>query len=142
MRFIVFVKASEESEAGQMPTQDELLAMGRYNEELVKAGVMLDGTGLHPSSKAVRIHLENGQASVTDGPFAETRELVSGYWLWECGSMQEAIEWARRCPGDGAKAGFNMEIRQLFELSDFAEGVGMDQHHKVEALMEQKTGGA
>ncbi|WP_417309158.1 YciI family protein [Devosia sp.] len=138
MRFMVLVKASPESEAGQMPSQDELMAMGKYNEELVKAGVMLDGGGLHPSSKAARIHIDDGKASVTDGPFAETHELVAGYWLWECGSLAEAIEWGRRCPGDGAKGGFNMEIRQLFDLADFEDGPGIEQHHKVAAEMAER----
>lgn len=136
MRFVVFVKATEESEAGQMPHQDELMAMGKYNEELVKAGVMVDGAGLHPSSNAVRMNITNGKVTSVDGPFAETKELVSGYWLWECKSMDEAKEWARRCPGHSAKAGFDLEIRQLFELSDFDEGPGIDQHHKVAEQMQ------
>jgi hypothetical protein len=131
MRFMVIVKASPESEAGVMPSQEDLLAMGKYNEELVKAGIMIDGAGLHPSSRGARIHIENGEASVIDGPFAETKELIAGYWLWQCESLAEATEWARRCPGDSASSGFNIEIRQLFELEDFGDGEGVDQHHKV-----------
>lgn len=139
MRFMVIVKASPESEAGVMPSQDELLEMGKYNEELVKAGIMLDGAGLHPSSKGARVHIEDGKSSVIDGPFAETRELIAGYWLWECKSLEEAVEWARRCPGDSGSGGFNVEIRQLFEMSDFEEGPGMDQHHKVLAMEKDRT---
>jgi len=124
-----------------MPSQDDLLAMGRYNEELVKAGIMLDGAGLHPSSKGARVTIGDGKTTVVDGPFAETKELIAGYWLWECGSLAEAIEWARRCPGDSAMSSFNLEIRQLFDLSDFEEGPGIDQHHKVAAQMSERETG-
>ncbi len=131
MRFMVIVKATPETEAGVMPSQDDLMAMGKYNEELVKAGVMLDGAGLHPSSKGARLRFEGGKTTVVDGPFAETKELIAGYWLWECKNLSEAIEWARRCPGKSTASSFNLEIRQLFELSDFGDGPGIDQHHKV-----------
>lgn len=132
MRFMVLVKATPESEAGVMPTNDMLLAMGKYNEDLVKAGVMLGGDGLKESSHGARITFGNGKTSVVDGPFAETRELVAGYWLWECKSLEEAVEWARRCPHDGGEVS-TLEIRQIFEMEDFEEGSGIDQHHKVAA---------
>ncbi len=101
MRFMVIVKASPESEAGQMPSQELLAAMGRYNEELARAGVMLAGDGLHPSSKGARVRFEGTKRTVIDGPFAETKELVAGYWIWQCKSMDEAIEWLKRAPFDG-----------------------------------------
>src|SRR5687767_15963286 len=98
MRVMVIVKASEDSEAGVMPSEQLLAEMGAYNEELVKAGVMEAGEGLHPSSKGVRVHFAGKQRTVIDGPFAETKELIAGFWLWKCASLQEAIEWAKRCP--------------------------------------------
>jgi hypothetical protein len=118
MRVMVIVKASEASEAGTMPDTERLAAMGAFNEELVKAGVMLAGEGLHPSSRGVRVRYSGPQRTVVDGPFAETRELVAGFWLWQVRSMDEAIEWARRCPnphpGDS-----EIEIRPVFEADDF-----------------------
>ncbi len=116
MRFMVIVKASPESEAGQMPSQELLAAMGRYNEELARAGVMLAGDGLHPSSKGARVRFEGTRSTVIDGPFAETKELVAGYWIWQCKSMDEAIEWLKRAPFDG---GAEVELRQVFEPDDF-----------------------
>jgi hypothetical protein len=116
MRFMVIVKASKESEAGEMPSHDILAAMGTYNEELVKAGVMLAGEGLQPSSKGARIKFNGDKRTVTDGPFAETKELVAGFWLWQCKSKQEAIEWLKRAPFDG---GTEVELRQIFEAEDF-----------------------
>lgn len=116
MRFMVIVKASPESEAGQMPSQELLAAMGRYNEELARAGVMLAGDGLHPSSKGARVRFEGTKRTVIDGPFAETKELVAGYWIWQCKSMDEAIEWLKRAPFDG---GAEVELRQVFEPDDF-----------------------
>jgi hypothetical protein len=118
MRFMVLVKASEESEAGVMPSEDQLAEMGRYNEELVKAGVMLAGEGLHPTSKGVRIRFEGKDRTVIDGPFAETKELLAGFWLIQAGSRDEAIEWVKRAPFDG---GTEIEIRQVFEEDDFGE---------------------
>lgn len=115
MRFMVLVKANADSEAGKMPSTEILTAMGKFNEELVKAGVMLAGDGLHPSSKSVRVHHANGKSKVTDGPFAETKELVAGYWLWQCASKAEAIEWLKRSPFQEGE----VEIRRLFETSDF-----------------------
>jgi hypothetical protein len=116
MRVMVIVKANEESEAGIMPSQQILTDMGKFNEELVKAGLMLDGEGLHPSSKGKRIKFQGGNRIVTDGPFAETRELIAGYWIWKVNSMEEAVEWLKRAPFDG---GAEVEIRQIFEAEDF-----------------------
>ena len=118
MRVVVMVKANEESEAGRMPTEQELAEMGAYNEELVKAGVMLDGEGLHPSSKGVRIQFSGAQRSVIDGPFTETKELVAGYWVWQVRDMDEAIEWARRCPNPTGEESV-LELRPVFEADDF-----------------------
>jgi hypothetical protein len=116
MRFMVIVKAEENSEAGIMPTKELLTEMGKFNEELVKAGVMLAGEGLQPSSKGARVKFSDGKTSVIDGPFAETKELVAGFWLWKCKSLQEAIEWLKRAPFGG---GTEVEIRQVFEAEDF-----------------------
>jgi hypothetical protein len=118
MRVMVMVKASSSSEAGAMPSEELLAAMGRYNEELVKAGVMLAGEGLHPSSKGVRVRFSGDKRTVIDGPFAETRELVAGFWLWQVRSMEEAIEWARRCPNP-MPGESDLEIRPVFEAEDF-----------------------
>lgn len=118
MRFMILVKADANSEAGVMPDQQLLAAMGAYNEELVKAGVMLAGEGLHPSSKGARVRFSGEKRSVVDGPFAETKELVAGFWIWQVGSLEEAIEWAKRCPNPmGAES--ELEIRQVFEADDF-----------------------
>lgn len=117
MRFMVIVKASEESEAGILPGPEILAAMGKYNEELVKAGVLLAGEGLHPSSKGVRIRFSGSNRTVIDGPFAETKELIAGFWLIQVKSKEEAIEWVKRAPCDG---GTEIEIRQVFESDDFA----------------------
>jgi hypothetical protein len=119
-RFMVMVKATKESEAGEMPSEDLLAAMGKYNEELVKAGVMLEGEGLHPSSKAARVRFSGTERSVIDGPFAEAKELVAGYWLWQCKSLDEAIEWVKRCPNP-MDSESEIEIRQVFEADDFGE---------------------
>ena len=118
MRVMVLVKATPESEAGQMPSTELLEAMGRYNEELTKAGIMLAGEGLHPSAKGKRVRFQGSERSVVDGPFAETKELIAGFWLWEVRSMDEAIEWVKRCPNpmDGEA---EIEIRPLFEPEDF-----------------------
>src|SRR5262245_36479499 len=116
MRFMVLVKANKDSEAGVMPSQEILTAMGQFNEELVKAGVMQAGRGLHPSSKGGGVRSEGAKRTVIDGPFAETKELVAGFWLWQCKSRDEAIEWLKRAPFAG---GTEVEIRQLFEADDF-----------------------
>jgi hypothetical protein len=131
MRFMVMIKATPDTEAGVMPSNELLLAMGKYNEELVKAGVMLDGNGLAGSASGARLEITNGKTTVIDGPFAETRELIAGYWIWECKSLEEAIEWLRRCPASSGKDRY--EIRRMFELSDFEQGAGIDQHLKVAA---------
>ncbi len=120
MRFMVIVKATKESEAGVMPSKQLLTEMGKFNEELVNAGVMLAGEGLHPTSKGARVKFSGTKRTVIDGPFAETKELMAGYWLWRCKSKEEAIDWAKQCPNpavDG-KAG-EIEIRQVFEAEDF-----------------------
>jgi len=117
MRFMVIVKANKDSEAGVLPDQKMLAEMGKFNEELVKAGVMLAGEGLQPSSKGARVRFQGNKRTVIDGPFAETKELVAGFWLWQVKSKQEAIEWLKRAPfEDGAE----VEIRQVFETADFA----------------------
>lgn len=120
MRFMVIVKATKNSEAGIMPSQELLAAMGRYNEELAEAGVLLGGEGLQASSKGARVRISGGSRVVTDGPFAETKELVAGYWLWKCASLQEAIEWVKRCPEPMPGEESEIEIRQVFETEDFA----------------------
>jgi hypothetical protein len=118
MRFMVIVKANKDSEAGVMPSEELLTEMGKFNEELVKAGVMQAGEGLHPSSKGARVRFSGEKRTVIDGPFAETRELVAGFWLWQCKSKEEAIEWAKRCPNPSGDEG-ELEIRQVFEAEDF-----------------------
>lgn len=122
MRVMIILKADAHSEAGVMPDEQLLTDMGRYNEELVKAGVMLAGEGLHPSAKGVRVHFSGRQRTVTDGPFAETKELIAGFWLWQVRSMAEAIEWVKRCPnpmiGDS-----EIEIRPVYEMSDFGDAM-------------------
>ena len=115
MRFMVIVKANKDSEAGVMPTEALLTEMGKFNEELVKAGVMLAGEGLHASSKGARVKFSGGKTTVIDGPFAETKELVAGFWLWRCKSKEEAIEWLKRAPFEETE----VEIRQVFEAEDF-----------------------
>lgn len=118
MRFMVIVKATKESEAGVMPSTQLLTEMGKYNEELVKAGVMLAGEGLQPSSKGARVRFSGNKRTVIDGPFAETKELIAGYWLWQCKSKEEAIEWVKRCPNP-MPGESEIEIRQVFEADDF-----------------------
>uniref|UniRef100_A0A9E7ZUT2 YciI family protein n=1 Tax=Bosea sp. NBC_00436 TaxID=2969620 RepID=A0A9E7ZUT2_9HYPH len=120
MRFMVMVKATKDSEAGAPPSQELLEAMMAYNEELVKAGIMKGGDGLQPSSKGARVQFDGAKRAVVDGPFAETKELVAGYWLWECASLDEAIAWVNRCPNP-MPGPSEIEIRPLFELADFGE---------------------
>jgi len=120
MRVMVIIKANKDSEAGVMPSEKLLTEMGKFNEELVNAGIMLDGEGLHPSSKAKRIKFSGGKRLVTDGPFAETRELIAGYWIWKVKSMDEAVEWVKRVPYDPETSPEGeIEIRQIFEAEDF-----------------------
>jgi hypothetical protein len=118
MRFVVMVKATKDSEAGKMPSTKLLEEMGKFNEELVKAGIMLAGEGLHPSSKGVRVKFNGDTRTVVDGPFAETKELVAGFWIWQVKSREEAIEWVKRCPNPHETEG-EIEIRQVFEADDF-----------------------
>ena len=118
MRVMVIVKASEESEKGVMPSTELLAAMGKYNEELVKAGIMLAGDGLHPSSKGKRVRFSGSKRTVIDGPFSETKELIAGFWIWQVKSIDEAVEWLKRAPFDG---GTELEIRPVFEAEDFGE---------------------
>jgi hypothetical protein len=120
MRIMVMVKATKNSEAGVMPTAKDFEAMGKFNEELVKAGVMLAGDGLQPSTKGKRIRFVGGKKSIVDGPFAETKELVAGFWIWQVKSMEEALEWARRCPDPMPGEECELELRPLFEMEDFA----------------------
>ena len=134
MRFMVIVKASPESEAGVMPKQEELAAMGRYNEELVKAGIMLAGEGLHPSSRGKRVAFSGNNRTVIDGPFAETKELIAGFWLWQGKSLEEAIEWLKRAPFDG---GTEVEIRQVFEADDFGAEFTPELREQEERLRAQ-----
>ena len=118
MRFMIIVKATKDSEAGVMPSEQLLSEMGKFNEELVKAGVMLAGEGLHPSSKGARVKFSGAKRTVIDGPFAETKELIAGFWLWQVKSKEEAIEWVKRCPNP-MKGESEIEIRQVFEAEDF-----------------------
>lgn len=120
MKFIVFVKATKNSEAGIMPGPELLAAMGKFNEELIQAGVMLAGEGLKPSSQGARITIKGNERLVTDGPFAETKELVAGFWIWQCGSLEEAIDWAKRCPHPMPGEVAVLEIRPVFAPEDFA----------------------
>ena len=121
MRVMVIVKATENSEAGAMPSEQLLADMGTFNEELVKAGVMLAGDGLHPSSKGKRVRFAGGKKTVIDGPFAETKELIAGFWIWQVKSMEEAVEWVRRCPDPMPGEESEIEIRPVFEDEDFGE---------------------
>ena len=130
MRFMVIVKATKDSEAGKMPSEEMLGAMAKFNEEMVKAGVMLDGNGLHPSSKGARIRFAGDKRMVIDGPFAESKELIAGYWIIQVKSRDEAIEWMKRCPNPYAQDG-EIEIRQMFELEDFGESPAIDRHRKL-----------
>jgi hypothetical protein len=136
MRFMVMVKATADSEAGQLPSTELLEAMGKFNEELVKAGVMLAGEGLQPSSKGARVRFEGSERHVIDGPFTETKELVAGFWIWEVRSLEEAIEWVKRCPNpmDGPS---EIEIRQVSEPEDFGENFTPELREAEERLRGQ-----
>ena len=133
MRFMVMVKATKESEAGVMPSEQLLAEMGRYNEELVKAGVLLAGEGLHPSSKGVRVRFSGKERKVIDGPFTETKELVAGFWLMQCRSKEEVIEWVRRCPNP-MEGESEIEIRQVFEAEDFGDALTPELRAQEERL--------
>ena len=137
MRVMVIVKATKNSEAGVMPGEGLLAAMGKFNEELVKAGIMLDGDGLQPSSKGKRIKMSGGKRTVIDGPFAETKELVAGYWVWQVRSMEEAVEWARRCPDPMPGEEAELEIRPFFEAEDFGEAFTPELRAREERLRQE-----
>ncbi|MCU0877205.1 MAG: YciI family protein [Pirellulaceae bacterium] len=134
MRFMILVKANADSEAGVMPSTELLAEMMQYNEELVKAGVMRGGDGLHPSSKGVRVRFDGKQRTVIDGPFAETKELVAGYWLWECPNRESAIEWLKKAPFDG---GTEIELRQVFSTEDFGEALTPELREQEDKLRAQ-----
>ena len=141
MRFMVLIKADHNSEAGVMPDQQLLADMGRYNEELVKAGVILAGEGLHPSSKGARVRFSGQERVVIDGPFAESKELIAGFWLWQCASLQEAIEWVKRCPNP-MSGETEIEIRQVFEAEDFGEAFTPELRAQEDRLRAQIAGQA
>ncbi|MFO7169637.1 MAG: YciI family protein [Chloroflexota bacterium] len=136
MRFMVMVRATEDSEAGVMPSEEMLAAMGRYNEELVKAGVMIAGEGLHPSSKGARVRFSGEKRTVIDGPFAEAKELIAGYWLFQCASLEEAIEWVKRCPNPMLSES-EIEIRPVFEADDFGAEFTPELREQEERLRAQ-----
>jgi len=139
MRFMVIVKASPESEAGQLPDERMLSEMGKYNEELVKAGIMLAGEGLQPSSKGARVRFSGATRTVIDGPFAETKELVAGYWIWKVKSKEEAIEWVKRCPNP-MPTDSEIEIRQIFEAEDFGAEFTPELRKQEERLRAEMAG--
>ena len=134
MRVMVIVKASKESEAGILPSTELLSKMGAYNEQLVKAGVMLAGDGLHPTSKGKRVKFASEKRTVIDGPFAETKELIAGYWMWQVRSLEEAVEWLKRAPFDG---GVEVEIRPVFEAADFGENLTPELKERGQELREK-----
>ena len=137
MRFMIIVKATKDSEAGVMPSEQLLREMGKFNEELVKAGVMLAGEGLHPSSKGARVRFSGAKRSVIDGPFAETKELIAGFWLWQVKSKEEAIEWVKRCPNPFPGTESEIEIRQVFEAEDFGPALTPELREAEERLRAQ-----
>lgn len=136
MRVMVMIKANAQSEAAEMPTDDILTRMGNYNEELVKAGVMLGGEGLKDSSQGKRLRLQGSSVSVTDGPFAETKELIAGFWIWQVKSMDEALAWAKRCP-TSADQPTELELRPIFEMDDFGEAMSPELREQEDRLRKQ-----
>ena len=138
MRFMVIVKATADSEAGVMPSEQLLAEMGRYNEQLVKAGVMQAGDGLHPSSKGARVRFSGKDRKVIDGPFAETKELIAGFWIWKCASLNEAIDWVKRCPNPMLGES-EIEIRQIFEAEDFGEAYTPELRERDERMRAEVT---
>ncbi len=136
MRFMVIIRANKDTEAGVMPSEQLLTEMGKFNEELVNAGVMLAGEGLHPSSKGARVKFSGSKTTVVDGPFAETKELIAGYWIWKVDSLAEAIEWVRRCPNPTGEESV-IEIRQVFEESDFGAEFTPELREQEERLRAQ-----
>jgi hypothetical protein len=141
MRVMVIVKATKESEAGEMPSTELLAAMGQYNEELVKAGVMQAGEGLHPSSRGKRVRFSGATRTVTDGPFAETKELIAGFWLWQVASMDEAVDWVKRCPNP-MMSDSDIEIRPVFEAEDFGEAFTPELREQEDRLRAQIQDGS
>jgi hypothetical protein len=139
MRFMVMVKATEDSEAGVLPSEEMLAAMGRYNEELAKAGVMLAGEGLQSSAKGARVKFSGDSRTVVDGPFAETKELVAGYWMFQCKSLEECIEWVKRCPNP-MPGESEIEIRQVFEAEDFGDELTPELREQEERIRAQVSG--
>lgn len=138
MRYMIIVKATKDSEAGVMPSEKLLTEMGKFNEELVKAGLLVAGDGLHPTSKGARVQFSGGKRTVIDGPFAETKELIAGYWIWRVKSQDEAIEWVKRCPnpaGDGKEG--EIEIRRIFEAEDFGNEFTPELRAQEEKVREQ-----
>ncbi len=142
MRVMVIVKATAESEAGVMPSEQLLTEMGKYNEELVKAGIMLAGEGLHPSSKGKRVRFSGDKRTVIDGPFAETKELIAGFWLWQVRSMDEAVEWVKRCPNPFPNQESEIEIRQVFEAEDFGPEFTPELREQEKRVLEQAAANA
>jgi len=139
MRFMMIVKANKDSEAGQMPSEELLSAMGKYNEQLMQAGVLVDLAGLHPSSKGVRVKFSGGKQTIIDGPFAETKELIGGFWIIKVKSREEAIEWAKRAPnphGEGNEG--EIELRQIFDLEDFTPSEAVDRHRELGKQLAEK----
>jgi hypothetical protein len=139
MRVMVIVRASKNSEAGVLPTTELLTAMGKYNEELIKAGVMLSGEGLQASSKGARVTFRDGSVTVTDGPFAETKELIAGFWIWRVNSMDEAIAWAKRCPNPMPGEEGQLEIRRIFEAEDFGANLTPELREQEARLRAQSS---
>jgi hypothetical protein len=137
MRFMIIIKASKDSEAGIMPSQELLTAMGNYNEELVKAGILLAGDGLQPSSKGARVRFSGDQRTVIDGPFIETRELIAGFWIWQVKSKEEAIDWVKRCPNPMPGTEAEIEIRQVFEAEDFGTEFTPELREQEDRVWEQ-----
>ncbi len=137
MRFMVIVKATKDSEAGVMPSEELLAAMAKYNEELVKAGVMLDGAGLKPTSQGARVRFSGSKRAVIDGPFTEAKELIAGYWIFQVKSKEEAIEWVKRCPNPHIEDS-EIEIRPFFELEDFGESPAIEKHRELEKGLASK----
>ena len=137
MRFMIFVKASPDSEAGILPSEELMTAMGNFNEELAKAGILIDCDGLQPSSKGARVRFSGDQRTLIDGPFTETRELIAGYWLWQVKSKQEAIDWVKRCPNPMPGTDAEIEIRQVYEAEDFGDEFTSKLREQEERLREQ-----
>lgn len=137
MRFMILVKASADSEAGVMPSEELLTAMGNFNEELAKAGILVEADGLHPSSKGARVRFSGDKRTVTDGPFIETKELVAGYWIWDVKSKEEAIEWVKRCPNPMPGTDSDIEIRQIFSAEDFGPELTLQAREQEERIREQ-----